>query len=56
MNAAQADWDDQHGRLSPSAWLASLSNAEQAALAEQYAAKLARMLGPNPVRQEGDGS
>ena len=50
MSAAQADWDDQHGRLSP--WLASLSNAEQAALAEQYAATMARMLGPNPVSQE----
>lgn len=50
MSAAQADWDDQHGRLSP--WLASLSNAEQSDLAAKYAAAMARVLGPNPVSQE----
>ena len=56
MSAAQMDWDDQHGRLPPlTHWLDSLSAAEQAALAASYAAKLARMMGPNPVSQE-DGS
>ena len=55
MNAAQADWDDQHGRLPPLNWFERLPLADQQSLAAEYAAKLARMLGPNPINQE-DGS
>ena len=57
MSAAQMDWDDQHGRMPPLIdWWDSLPAAAKATFADDYAAKLARMIGPNPVSQEGDGS
>ena len=52
MSAAQADWDDQHRLPRLTDWLASLPQSEQQSLAAQYADKLARMLGPQPVSQE----
>jgi len=55
VSAAQADWDDQHGRLPRlTDWLASLPQSEQQSLAAQYADTLARMLGPHPINQTNE--